>query len=419
MNRQNKLTIGLFGFGIVGEGIYHVLGETPSLNAEIRKICIKHPGKKRDADPALFTVSYDELLNDKNINLIVELINDADEAYKIVTEAMRKGKSVVSANKKMIAEHLEELLELQEQCKVSFLYEAAVCGSLPVIRNLEEYYDNDLLKSISGIVNGSTNFILTKIIEEKIIYSEALIKAQQLGFAETDPSLDVTGKDALNKLVILLLHAYGLKSSPGQVAHRGIDAICCDDVQLASEKDWKIKLIARAQKLNNGKIAAFVLPQFVNSESQLYNVKNEFNGVVIESKLADEQFLYGKGAGRYPTSSAVLSDIAALRYDYRYEYRKLHNDPAEGLSNDFFLRIYVSFEDWNEINKWDFETIEEFHSTEQRKWIIGLIHFETLKKSSWFYDEKISIIAMPDPVVEKREITVKQLKKLSLQMAGV
>ncbi|MBD0331083.1 MAG: homoserine dehydrogenase, partial [Chitinophagaceae bacterium] len=144
MNHK-KLTIGLFGFGVVGEGIYQVLQQTPTLNAAIKRICIKHSYKKRNAPQDLFTTDYGDILNDDEINVIVELINDASEAYKIVTTALKKKKLVVSANKKLVAEHLQELIELQQQYDTSFLYEAAVCGSIPVIRNLEEYYDNDLL----------------------------------------------------------------------------------------------------------------------------------------------------------------------------------------------------------------------------------------------------------------------------------
>src|SRR5437763_2764763 len=196
MSAHKQLTIGLFGFGVVGEGIYHVLNQTPSLNASINKVCIKYPEKKRNADASLFTTDYNEILNDPEINLVVELIDDSEEAYKIVTTALKNKKVVVSANKKLIAEHLSELLHLQREYDTSFLYEAAVCGSIPIIRNLEEYYDNDLLQSICGIVNGSTNYILTKIIDEGLTYKEALQNAQQLGFAESNPSLDVEGIDA-------------------------------------------------------------------------------------------------------------------------------------------------------------------------------------------------------------------------------
>lgn len=415
---SKQLVIGLFGFGVVGEGIYQVLQNTPSLNARIKKICIKDPTKQRNAPKDLFTTKYEDILADAEVNLVVELIDDANEAFTIVTTALRKKKAVVSANKKMIAEHLNDLLLLQQENDVPFLYEAAVCGSVPVIRNLEEYYDNDMLKSVSGIVNGSTNFILTKILEERQSYKDALAEAQSAGFAESNPELDVSGRDAVNKLTILLLHAYGIKSYPTNILHRGITSIFEEDAVYAVEKTYKIKLVATASKLSNEKIAAFVLPQFVKSDNQLFNVRNEFNGVVIESKLADKQFLYGKGAGRYPTSSAVLSDIAALRYDYRYEYRKLQSKPAFKLTEDYFLRVYVSFENPSDVHKWDFESIEAFYSTQDRHYLIGLIHFEKLKESTWIDNEKVSVIVMPEGIVEKNELVQKSLKYLSLQLAG-
>lgn len=419
MSNHKQLTIGLFGFGVVGEGIYKVLQQTPSLNASIKKICIKHADKKRDADASLFTTNYEEILNDPEINLVVELIDDAAEAYKIVSTALKNKKAVVSANKKLIAEHLPELLQLQKENDVSFLYEAAVCGSIPIIRNLEEYYDNDLLQSICGIVNGSTNYILTKIIDDGLSYHEALQKAQQLGFAESNPSLDVEGIDAANKLTILLAHAYGIITKPNELLYQGITRLHTTDAKFAEEKGYQIKLTAQAFKLSNGKVAAFVLPQFVKPESQLFGVKNEYNGVVIESKLADKQFLYGKGAGRYPTSSAVISDISALSYDYRYEYKKLNRKEKYALSNNYYLKVYVSFNDWSEVNKWDFEQVLEFHSTEERQYLTGLIHVEKLKQASWFGDNSVSVVLLPNSITEKEAIISKSLKKVSLQLAGV
>lgn len=419
MNKHNKLTIGLFGFGVVGEGIFKVLNETKSLNAQVKKICIKHPDKKRDADSSLFVTDYNELLDDEDINLIVELIDDADEAYKIVTSAIRKNKAVVSANKKMIAEHLTELVALQRKYDVPLLYEAAVCGSIPVIRNLEEYYDNEMLRCICGIINGSTNYILTKMLAEGRTYEYALSQAQTLGFAESNPELDVSGQDAVNKLVILLLHSYGIKTTTNSILARGITFIHKDDAVFAAEKNYKLKLVAQATKLTKEGVATFVLPQFINDESQLYNVNNEFNGVVIECKFSDKQFLYGKGAGRYPTASAVLSDIAALRYDYRYEYRKLLYNPPFTLSKDFYLRIYLSFNDLNDINKWDFEWIETFYSTQERQYLIGVIHYEKILESSWYDNEKVSLIVMPDGIIEKEQILKRSMKKVSLQLAGL
>src|SRR5215204_3777081 len=361
MITHKRLTIGLFGFGVVGEGIYQVLQQIPSLNASIKKVCIKHPEKKRNADPGLFTTDYNEILNDIDINLIIELIDDADEAYKIVTTALTKKKSVVSANKKMIAEHLAELIFLQQEHDVSFLYEAAVCGSIPIIRNLEEYYDNDLLQSISGIVNGSTNYILTKI-GEGLSYKDALLQAQQLGFAESNPSLDVEGIDAVNKLTILLTHAYGIVEHPDNIVFNGIQNIQGTDAVVAREKHYEIKLVGQAKKLINGKVAAFVLPQFIKQDDHLAFVKNEYNGVVIESGFADKQFFYGKGAGSFPTASAVLSDLSALRYQYKYEYKKLYHHTPNELTNDFYVRVYVSFDDLDAIPHDRFEWIEEWYA---------------------------------------------------------
>ena len=168
MTAHKKLVLGVFGFGVVGEGLYKVLQRTESLNASIKKICIKNPGKKRNAPQELFTTDKNELLNDSEINVIVEVIDDADAAFDIVSTSMKNGKATVSASKKMIAEHFPALLSMQQQYDVPFLYEAAACASIPVLRNLEEYYDNDLLHSIRAIVNGSTNFILTKIFEDHL-----------------------------------------------------------------------------------------------------------------------------------------------------------------------------------------------------------------------------------------------------------
>src|SRR5580698_4334259 len=210
METHKQLTIGLFGFGVVGEGLYKILKQTPSLKASIKKVCIKNADKKRDAPAALFTTDKNILLNDPEINVIVEVINETEPAFEIVTTALKNGKDVVSASKKMLAEHLSQLLELQKETGHSILYEAAACASIPVIRNLEEYYDNDLLHSMRAIVNGSTNFILTKMFEDRLGYGQALLLAKQLGFAESDPTLDTEGHDAKNKWSFLLTHAYGI-----------------------------------------------------------------------------------------------------------------------------------------------------------------------------------------------------------------
>jgi homoserine dehydrogenase len=417
MDAHKQLTIGLFGFGVVGEGLYKVLQQTASLKATIKKVCIKNPEKKRNAPPELFTTDKNALLNDPEINVIVEVIDDSDAAFLIVSTALKNHKAVVSASKKMIAEHLPELLELQQQTSESFLCEAAACASIPVIRNLEEYYDNDLLHSIKAIVNGSTNFILTKMFEDKLDFNKALLLAQQLGFAESNPTLDVEGYDAVNKWSLLLTHAYGIVQHPLNIVFNGIQNITAGDAVVAREKGYDIKLVAQAKKLQNGKVAAFVLPQFVKLDDHLAFVKNEYNGVVIESSFADKQFFYGKGAGSFPTASAVLSDLSALRYQYKYEYKKLyHHKPLE-LCNDFYLRVYVSFDDWTYIPREKFEWVEEWHAETERKYLIGVIAFKEIKEKTWWKENKVSLILAPDPVIE--DIETRRLKKRSLELAGI
>ena len=417
MTTHKELTIGLFGFGVVGEGLYKILQQTPSLKATIKKVCIKNPDKKRDAPASLFTTDRNELLFDDEINVIVEVINESQAAYEIISTALKNGKQAVSSSKKMIAEHMYDLIALQEETGNSFLYEASACASIPVIRNLEEYYDNDLLHSIKAIVNGSTNFILTKIFEEQLEFKEALLLAQQLGFAESDPSLDVEGYDAVNKWSILLTHAYGIIEKIENIIFTGIQNIQLSDALVAKEKKYSIKLVADAKKLQNGKVAAYVLPQFVKQEDQLAFVKNEYNGVVIETGFADKQFFYGKGAGSFPTASAVLADISALSYDYKYEYKKFYRKEPHELGNDFFLRVYVSFEDWKYVPREKFEWIEEWHSQEERKYLIGAISFQELKKNNWWQQNNTSLILSPDPIIE--DVEIRKLKKKSLELAGI
>jgi homoserine dehydrogenase len=375
---------------------------------------IKHPEKKRNAPESLFTTDASQILSDPDINVVIELIDDARAAFHIVTSALKSKKAVVSANKKMIAENLRELIELQQEHEVPFLYEAACCASIPVIRNLEEYYDNDLLQGISGIVNGSTNYILTKVFDENKTFDDALKAAQREGFAESDPSLDVNGTDAVNKLSILLTHAYGIIEAPTQILHTGIQNLHPRDAVFAREKGFEVKLVAQAVKLNDGRIAAFVLPQFVNKSSQLSSVRNEYNGVIIESSLADKQFFYGKGAGGFPTASAVLSDLSALRYNYQYEYKKLNYQTPSEISDDFLLKICVSFKGILQVPHERFEQILEWSSNEQRCHVSGIIRYSELYSGNWWRQPQISVILYPDGIITdhivKKDLAEKQLE---------
>lgn len=323
-NHKSNQTVklGVFGFGCVGHGLHQVLSETRGINAEIKKICIKDENKKRSLPTALFTTDGDEILNDPEIDVVVELIDDSEAAYKIVKSALQKRKSVVSANKKMIAERLPELYELQLKYNTPFLYEGSCCASIPIIRNLEEYYDNDLLNSVEGIFNGSTNYILSSVFNEGITFEKALHQAQELGFAESDPTLDLEGFDPVYKTSIIILHTFGLFIAPGEIFHYGIQNLNAFDIEVAKKRGATIKLVSKCAK-NDGKVYAYCLPKFVNRNSPLSKVDEEYNGIVLESCFAENQFFVGKGAGAQPTGTAVISDISALTYKYKYEYKKI------------------------------------------------------------------------------------------------
>lgn len=374
---SEKLIIGMFGFGVVGQGLYDII-KTKDLNLEIKKFVIKNPEKKRTLPAELFTTDPEAVLSDPEINTVVELIDNADVAFEITKRALQSGKNVVSANKKMIATHLEELINIQQEYGTSLLYEGAVCGSIPIIRNLEEYYDNELLHSISGIFNGSSNYILSKIFNEDQSYDNALRKAQELGFAETDPTLDVGGYDPKYKLAIVASHAYGIYVNPDEILNLGINTLDDQDIRFAKEKGFKIKLLPLAKETSDKQVVLYVLPKFLRSDNILYNVENENNGVLVKAAFADEQFFYGKGAGGHPTGSAVLSDIAALRYGYRYEYKK-HIDASQiQYTTDYELSVYLRYANDSMLEQIEFLSISERFYGENFKYVIGKINLNEI-----------------------------------------
>jgi len=375
---REKLRIGLFGFGCVGQGLLDVLNSSKGFKADIVKICVKDRTKKRSIPMSNFTFDKNEILNDPSINLVVELIDDADEAFSIVSTAMKSGKNVVTANKMMIAKHFRELVDMQEQYKVSLLYEASAGASIPIIRNLEEYYDNELLYSLRGILNGTTNYILTKMYKDGISYEEALKEAQQKGFAESNPTLDVDGWDAKYKLCIITGHAYGLFLDPEEVFHYGIRKISKFDIQYAKEKGFKIKLVPYVGKTNENTITSFVLPRFISADKYLYNVDNEYNGVITEAAFADKQFFCGKGAGGHATGSAVLSDISANSYGYRYEYKKYQQGTVSNYTRNYKLEVYLRYQDEKDKELFAFEEVSEYFSSKFYKYVIGVVNLENL-----------------------------------------
>jgi homoserine dehydrogenase len=389
---KKKLKIGLFGFGVVGQGLYHVLNETHGVKAEIKKICVKNKDKLRNLDSAIFTYEKNDILFDPDIDIVVELIDDASAAFEIVKAALRSGKHVVTANKRMLAENLQEIYSLQKRYDRSVLYEGSVCGSIPILRNLEEYYDNDLITSIEGIFNGSTNYILTKVFEERKSYAEALKAAQDLGFAESDPSLDVKGFDPKFKLTIAIAHTFGVFVKPENIINVGINKISAVDLKYAKENNLTIKLVARAYKLE-GQIVGFVAPQFIPADHMLASVRNEYNAVLVEGAFAEKQVFIGKGAGGYPTGSAVLSDISALTFDYRYEYKKFTQGEGFSFSNSAKVDVVISFHEKSAISPSDFETFKGGYQGTGHQYMTGSITLEKLQSLS--KREDVSVILAP------------------------
>lgn len=390
---RKNLTLGLFGFGCVGQGLYHVLNETHGIKATIKKICIKNPEKSRLLPQEYFTLAKEDILNDPEIDVVVELIDDANAAYQIVKQALQNGKHVVTANKKMLAENLEEIFQLQQQFDRSVLYEGAVCGSIPILRNLEEYYDNDLISGIEGIFNGSTNYILTKVFEEQKNYADALRQAQELGFAESDPSLDVKGFDPKFKLAIAITHAFGVFVKPENILNIGINTISDLDLKFAREKGYGIKLIARAVKTDN-QVFGLVAPQFIDAHHPLASVRNEFNAVTVQGVFSEKQLFIGKGAGSYPTGSAVLSDISALTYDYRYEYKKLHQAEDIQYSTRASIEAFVRFPHGTKISIQDFEEFQSGYAANGQHYMLGRVSLEKL--AEWSRWENVGIILSPE-----------------------
>jgi homoserine dehydrogenase len=358
---MKTLKIGLFGFGCVGQGLYHTLQHSTGFRSKIEKIVVKNREKDRPIGQEFFSYDKNDILENSDINVVVELIDDAEEAFKIVSTALKNGKNVVTANKKMLALHLESLLDLAKENSVSLLYEAAACGSIPIIRTLEEYFDNEELSKLSGIFNGTTNYILTKLISENLEFADALKKAQELGFAESNPESDVEAFDPLYKTVILALHGFGIILDPHKITRFGITTLKKGDLDFAVKNNYRIKLVPTIQRLSENRLSAYVIPKFIPKEQQLAKVDNEFNGVIVEGQFSGEQFFVGRGAGSLPTGAAVLSDISALSFSYSYENKKLRQEQKIRYSEDVKLNLYVSSSKASDMEIFNFEdTYEDF-----------------------------------------------------------
>ena len=377
---NKQINIVLFVFGTVGKGLYDVLKKIQPENVSIVKVCVRNVAKHSAEAPELeFTSNADDIFTDTRINFIVELIDDAEAAYGIVKRALQAKIPVVSGNKKMLARHIQEMIQLQRDNDTALLYDASACGSIPVIRNLEEYYDNDLLISVKGILNGSSNFILSKIFNEGMNYAEALKLAQDLGFAESDPTLDIGGWDSLFKLIIITIHAFGVYVEPEQIFTFGIGNMNEHDIQFAHEKRRRVKLVGWAEKVDEDKLVLSVMPHLLSKQKYIYSVEDEFNGVVIKGLFYYKQFMFGQGAGGFPTGSAVLSDITAQLYDYRYQYKKLQSPHQLHFTNDYKVRIYYRYDSPATLNLLEFSTIHESYYSDTYKYVVGDIELSQLQ----------------------------------------
>ncbi len=375
---SKDIRIGLFGFGTVGRGLFELLRDVPTSSVAIERICVRDISRDRGVD-AKFTDSAEDIFNDPKVNFIVELIDDADASFEIVSRAIRSKMPVVTGNKKMLAHKLPELIKLQKEYGTTLLYDASACGSIPVIRNLEEYYDNDLLISVKGILNGSSNFILSKIFNEGMSHHDALELARKEGFLESNPTLDLDGWDSLFKLVIIGVHAFGVYVAPEKVFNYGITHMNDDDIRFAREKDRRIKLVAHVEKLPDNRLVMCVIPQLISRNKYIYSVEDEFNGVVIKGLFYDKQFMFGRGAGARPTSSAVLSDITACLYDYKYEYKKMrHSANLPQFTDDISFRVYIRYTDPVDLGLLHFEEVYESYSSKGYNYMVGRVSLKSL-----------------------------------------
>lgn len=343
--------IAVIGYGVVGSGTVEVFYKNrESIEKKIGdSIDIKYILDLRDFTGTpydeKFIKTFDPIINDDEISVVAEVIGGINPAYQYVKSLLEAGKSVVTSNKELVAEKGAELLNIAREKNVNFFFEASVGGGIPIIRPLHHCLSANEIDEIAGILNGTTNFILTKMISEGMAFDEALALAQKLGYAERDPSADIDGHDACRKICILASLAFGKHVYPKDVHTEGISSITAEDVQYCDDFGGKIKLIGWASKRDD-KIAVMVCPAFVSDSSQLSSVNDVFNAILVRGDATGDVMFYGKGAGKLPTASAVVSDIimAAKMND---NSKSLYWDDSEqhfvldrqSVDNRFYIRL--------------------------------------------------------------------------------
>ena len=345
--------VAIMGYGVVGSGVAEVLlKHEESIERRAKeKIHIKYILDVRDfPDNPLhdrFIKSFDTILKDPEIKVVAEVIGGITPAYDYVKQLLLAGKSVVTSNKELVAKKGAELLKIAQEMNVNFLFEASVGGGIPIIRPISQCLAANEVIEIAGILNGTTNFILTKMIKEQMKFEDALALAQKLGYAERNPAADIEGDDACRKICILASLAFGKHVYPDQVHTEGITKIKLEDVEYADAWDGVIKLIGQVKKLANGKIEIEVEPMFISNESQLSSVDDVFNGILVRGDATGDVVFYGKGAGKLPTASAVVADIIdcvkhikARKYLYWEDGGDNYVEPYENSVSSFYLRAF-------------------------------------------------------------------------------
>jgi len=317
---DSTLKIGLAGFGNVGAGVYknieknlHLLRERTGHELEVSRIAVRDVNKTRTVEmPAdLVTTNLDELVSDPDIDLIVELIGSIDRAFDLVKASLENGKAVVTGNKALLAERGQELFAIAKQHGQPIYYEAAVAGGIPIIKTVQESLIGNHIQSVVGIINGTCNYILTRMTEAGLEYEIALGEAQQLGYAEADPTLDINGWDAAHKAVIIASLSYGCWVPCDQIHVEGIENVKKEDIDFAEKLGYTIKLLAVIRLHDdNGSIEVRVQPSLIAQDHILASVKGVFNAILVQGDVVGETLFYGSGAGQDPTSSSVIADIA-------------------------------------------------------------------------------------------------------------
>jgi len=355
---ENVIKAALLGFGTVGTGVYKVLkNQEKEMSAkigckvEIKKILVRNIDKAaaKIEDASLLTSQWDEIINDPEIEIVIELMGGINPAKEYILSALKAGKHVVSANKDLIAVHGHELLDAAHESKVDFLFEAAVAGGIPIIRPLKQCLAGNHMTEVMGIVNGTTNFILTKMTQEGMEFKDALALATELGYAEADPTADIEGLDAGRKVAIMASIAFHSRVTFEDVYTEGITKITAKDVEYAEEFGDVIKLLGVAHNTEEG-IEVAVHPMMIPKEHPLASVRDSFNAVFVRSDAAGDTMFYGRGAGELPTASAIMGDVIDVIRDIQYHctgrisctcYRETPVKNFKEVKNKFYIRMLV------------------------------------------------------------------------------